>query len=169
MSENTTERRKSALKTIPSPQGVTLKYSDLLSHFISCACWEYSRKSYLTLNSSQPNRKRHLKILSLTRRVMTAGKTRQNSALGTSTSSENLGYSYPKQGHVTDLVIGLDWAAAQAEWLLLTLPVVDPVWGHQSWAQQGESCHSDTPGSLSLSYTSARQTFKSVLFNDFHK
>lgn len=36
MSGNTTEREKSALKTTPSPQGVTLKYSDLPSHFISC-------------------------------------------------------------------------------------------------------------------------------------
>lgn len=35
-------------------------------------------------------------------------RARQNSALRTSTGSESLGYSYPKQGHITDLLIGLD-------------------------------------------------------------
>lgn len=89
------------------------------------AYWEYSRKSYLTLNSSQPSRKRHLKII-LTRWVMTAGESKAELSTGYSTISENLGYCYPKQGQITDLLIGLDWAA---------VAVPDPA----VWAQCGDT------------------------------
>lgn len=46
-----------------------------------CTYWEYSRKSYLTLNSNQPKRKRHLKII-LTRWVMTAGESKAELSTG---------------------------------------------------------------------------------------
>lgn len=49
-------------------------------HFMF-ACWEYSRKNYLTLNSTQPKRKRHLKII-LTRWVMTAGESKAELSAG---------------------------------------------------------------------------------------
>lgn len=101
-------------------------------HFMY-ACWEYSRKSHFTLNSSQPNRERHLKILSLTRWVMTAGESKAELSM----ISENLGHSYPKQGHIPDLLMALGWQSG------CSCPC-------QGWIQGGDTKAGHSRGVLSL-------------------
>lgn len=146
MSENTTEREKSVLKTTPSPQGAThfeIFRPSFSFHFM-CAYWEYSRKSYLTLNSSQPNRKRPLKIV-LTRWVMTAGESKAELSTGYFHNQWKAGVSFIQSRDTLQILTGLDWAAARdTEWLFLTLP-----W----WVQCGdtEAGHSrECPVTLTL-------------------
>lgn len=70
----------------------------LISFNFLNACWEYSRKSYLTLNSSKPNRKMHLKIISLTRWVMTAGESKAKLSTGHFHNQWKLGVFLSKAG-----------------------------------------------------------------------
>lgn len=120
---------KSVLKTTPSPQGVTLKYSDLPSYFISCGFVYLLGIFYLTLNSNQPNRKRHLKII-LTKWVVTGGESKAELSTTYFHRQWKPGILLSKAGtHYRSF--NWPWLGSnmEAEWLFLILPVVNPAVG----------------------------------------
>lgn len=94
-----------------------------------CSCWEYSRKSYPTLNSNQPNRKRLLKII-LTKWVVTGGESKAELSTWYFQRQWKPGVLLPKEGtHYRSFNWPWLGSSLEAEWLILTLPVVNPAVG----------------------------------------
>lgn len=132
-------------------------------HVGLCACWEYSRKSYLTLNSNQPNRKRYLKII-LTKWVVTGGEIKAEFSTGYFHRQWKPGVFLSKAGtHYRSFNWPWLGSSTEAEWLFLTLPLINPAVGTLKLGTAG-SVLSLWHSRIGVSYISARQIFKSVLF-----